>query len=37
MGPLPLKEKGNKYVISCEDQMPKEPIAIPITNQEAEQ
>ena len=36
MGPLPLTEKGNKYILSCQDQLSKYLIAIPIPNQEAE-
>jgi hypothetical protein len=36
MGPLPLTEKGNKYILSCQDQLSKYPIAIAIPNQEAE-
>jgi hypothetical protein len=36
MGPLPLTEKGNKYILSCQDQLAKYLIAIPIPNQEAE-
>jgi hypothetical protein len=36
MGPLPLTEKGNKYILSCRDQLSKYLIAIAIPNQEAE-
>jgi hypothetical protein len=36
MGPLPLTEKGNKYILSCQDQLSKYLIATAIPNQEAE-
>jgi transposase InsO family protein len=36
MGPLPLTETGNKYILSCQDQLSKCLIAIAIPNQEAE-
>jgi hypothetical protein len=36
MGPLPSTEKGNKYILSCQDQLSKYLTAVPIPNQEAE-
>ena len=36
VGPLPLSESGNKYVLTCQDNLTKYLIAIPIDNQEAE-
>jgi transposase InsO family protein len=36
MGPLPLTEKRNKYILSCQDQLSKYLISIAIPNQEAE-
>lgn len=36
VGPLPLTEKGRKYILTCQDNLTKYLIAIPIENQEAE-
>jgi hypothetical protein len=35
MGPLPLTEQGNKYGLTCEDQLSKYLVAIALPNQEA--
>ncbi|PNF39993.1 hypothetical protein B7P43_G15585 [Cryptotermes secundus] len=35
MGPLPLTEQGNKYILTCQDQLSKYLVAIALPNQEA--
>ncbi|KAJ4430359.1 hypothetical protein ANN_22575 [Periplaneta americana] len=36
VGPLPLTEQGHKYILTCQDNLTKYLIAVPIENQEVE-
>jgi transposase InsO family protein len=35
MGPLPLTEQGNRYILTCQDQLSRYVVAIALRNQEA--